>query len=322
MITYGNLWEKFISKENFEKALENSQRGKKKQKQVIEFNKNREFNLEQIRQSVIDGTFHTSNYKSMTVYEPKKRIIYKLPYAPDRIVQHATMNILRPILSRKFIADSYACIEGRGQIKAVQKTTALVRKYKYCLKCDIRKFYPSINHDILYRMLADIISDRKFLHIVKDIVYSFEGKTNAPIGNYTSQWFGNLYLTHLDWFVKQVLHIRGYVRYCDDFILFHDDKKFLHKCRIKIEKFINKKLLLKYSKAMVFATRQGVDFCGYRTFGKYILLRKSTAKRLKHRIKKIFPHIPQEKAERSLASSKGWLKHCNSYNFRKSLALT
>ena len=321
MKTFNSLWEKFISEDNFELALHDSQLGKKKQKQVIEFNKNPKENLEKIRQNVINGKFHTSEYKSMIIFEPKKRVIYKLPYNPDRIVQHAVMNVLRPILEGMFIYDSYACVEGKGQMRASRRCSQFVRRNNYCLKCDIHHFYPSINHDILSQMLHKKIKDEKFMQIVDDIIYSFEGETNAPIGNYTSQWFGNFYLTFLDYYVKQELHIKDYLRYCDDFILFSNDKNYLHDCRKKIEIFLQNTLKLTYSKAYVFNTKQGVDYCGYRTFGKYILLRKSTSKRLKQRVTKVYINYTEDKRNASIASTLGWLKHCNSYNLKKSLGL-
>ena len=173
MKTYNNLWDKFISKENFEIACHNSQKRKKKQRQIREFNKNSEENLERVRQSVVNGTFHTSPYKKKTIYEPKKRTIYKLPYNPDRIVQHAIMNILKPIMLNQFIENSYACIEERGTHKASRKCAELTRKFKYCLKCDIRKFYPSIEQANLSNMLHRIIKDVRFMDVVDDVVFSF-----------------------------------------------------------------------------------------------------------------------------------------------------
>ncbi len=321
MKTYSNLWQRFVSVDNFELAVHESQLGKSKKRQVIAFNEHRKENTEALRQMVIEGKFHTSAYRSMVIYEPKKRTIYKLPYYPDRIVQHAVMNILKPILTDRFIYDSYACVEGKGQMRASRRCSQFVRRNKYCLKCDIHHFYPSIRHDILSGMFHKIIKDEKFMAVLYDIIYSFEGETNAPIGNYTSQWFGNFYLTKLDYYVKQELGIKDYERYCDDFMLFSNDKAYLHECRRKIEKFILDELGLTFSKAFVFDTKQGVDFCGYRTFGKYMLLRKSTAKRVKRRINHIYPKYTEEKRRASIASTLGWLKHCNSYNLKVKLGL-
>lgn len=324
MKTYSNLWDKFISKENFELAYKNSIKGKSKQRQIKEFKKNKDENLEKVRRLVISGKFHTSKYRKMTIYEPKERIIYKLPYNPDRIVQHAVMNILKPILLKKFIQNSYACIEGRGQHKASRKCSEYVRRNEYCLQGDCRKFYPSINHDVLSAMFHRIIKDERFLGLVDDIIYSIEGETNCPIGNYCSQRFGNYYLTKLDNFIKHGLKIRDYVRFCDDFLIFANDKEMLKAYRIRVKDFLKSQNLLDCSKLELFKTRQGVDFCGYRSFGKYVLLRKATAKRAKKRIREFnlnFYKYDNEYVAQSVASTKGVLKHCCSYNLKKSLGI-
>ena len=319
MKSYGNLWESFVSKENFELAYKNSIRGKSHQRQVIEFKKNKDKNLENVRSMVAEGRFVTSKYRQMRIFEPKERIIYKLPYSPDRIVQHAVMNILKPILTRLFIKDTYACIEGRGQHKASIRCSEFVRRNKYCLKCDIRKFYPSISHNILSEKLHRIIRDKKFMSVIDNIIFSFDGGYNCPIGNYCSQWFGNYYLSFLDNYVKHVLKCRDYERFCDDFILFSNSKSYLNECKRRIRNYLHYELELEFSKCDLFSVRQGVDYCGYRHFGKYVLLRKSTAKRIKRRIR----HFNKSNvdATQSVASLRGWLKHCCSYNFVKSLNL-
>ena len=286
MKSYTHLWEVFISKENFELALNNALRKKKKYRQIRTFLKNRDENLEQVRQMVMRGDFHTSEYRPKTIYEPKERIIYKLPFAPDRIVQHA----------------------------ASLKCSEFVRRNRYCLKCDVRKFYPSIDQKTLSAMFHKIIRDKKFLVILDDIIFSFEGGKNCPIGNYCSQWFGNFYLTRLDDFIKHGLRCRDYERYCDDFLLYSNDKKYLNDCREKIGEFLRDTLFLAFSKCDLFDVRQGVDFCGYRHFGKYVLLRKSTAKRTKRRFQRGVS--PQ-----SAASTAGWCKWACTYNFRRSLGL-
>lgn len=146
--------------------------------------------MEAIRQEVINGEYHTSDYRVKTIYEPKQREIFILPFK-DRIVQHAVMNILKPIFTNLLMENCYACIEGRGQMRAVIKCNEYVRRNKYCLKGDIRKFYPSINQRILSNMLHRIIKDYKFMRIIDDIIFSYKGGYNCPIGNFCSQWFGN-----------------------------------------------------------------------------------------------------------------------------------
>lgn len=174
MKTYRHLWEQFVSEENFQLAYERSIKNKKKQRQVRNFGKHPKENLEKVRQLVISGQFHTAEYRQRTIYEPKERIIYKLPYSPDRIVQHAIMNILEPILTRKMIQNTYSCIKDRGQHKASLKCSYYVRNNDYCLKCDIHHFYPSINQKILSEMFHRFIKDKRFMAIIDDVIFSFK----------------------------------------------------------------------------------------------------------------------------------------------------
>lgn len=327
MRTYTNLWDDFISVQNFVRAYKDARRGKSKQKSVSDFRNGWALRLYELRRAVIDGQFHTSPYRCMTVYEPKKRVVYKLPFSPDRIVQHALVNILAPILERKFITDTYSCIPGRGQLSASQRCMDAVRRNGYCLKCDVRHFYPSIDQNILSLMYHRIIKDERFMTVIDDIIFSFPGGKNCPIGNYLSQWSGNFYLSSLDNFVKRELHVRDYLRYCDDFMLFSDDKKFLHECRIKIKNFLAEKLYLEYSKADVFSIRQGVDFCGYRHFDNFVLLRKSTKLRQEKRILEIRDvvksgNFDKEKCRASLDSMAGWMKHAKTHRLSEKYGIS
>jgi hypothetical protein len=162
--------------------------------------------------------------------------------------------------------------------------------------------------------------------LIENIVRSFPGGKNVPIGNYTSQWFGNLYLNELDQYIKHVLKVRDCIRYCDDFCLFHDDKKFFADCRDKIGAFITERLALSFSKCDVFPISRGVDFLGYHHFDNYVLLRKRTAKRVRRRLA-AFPactsggKINDEQFRSSVASTWGWLKHANSHNLAVKLEL-
>lgn len=325
MKTYKHLWEKLVTKENFDLAYKNSIKRKGKQRGVQEFQKNPEENLEAVRKLVESGQFHTSEYREMTVYEPKERIIYKLPYCPDRIVQHAIMNVLKPILKNLFIENSFACVEGRGPHKASKKCAELVRKYDYCLKCDIKKFFPSVNQTILSGMFHRIVKDERFMELLDDIIFSYPGGYNCPIGNFCSQWFGNFYLTPLDNFVLHELKCKGYMRYSDDFILCSNDKEYLKQCKERIRVFLMERLELTFSKADVFHTKQGIDYCGYRHFKKYLLLRKSTAKRIKKRMSSVEvalqnnPNIPRIRGQ--VASANGQLKHCCAHHLRRAIKI-
>lgn len=295
------------------------------------------------------------------MYEPKLRLIYVLPYYPDRIVHHAIMNVLEPIWDSLFIYDSYACRKGKGQHKGMIKCSEYVRKYKYCAKLDISQFYVNIDHEILKIILRKKIKDKDLLSILDIIIDSlatreanigylknFEGRKDAdimrgkleryveefghrkagvPIGNYLSQWFGNLYMNELDTYIKYDLKCSAYIRYCDDFIIFGNDKKELHEVAEKAKVFAYDKLNLLLSKSNVFPITQGVDFLGYRTFpNNCVLLRKSTAKRIKRRFRKLdsllkTADLDLDYARGMVASTEGWMKWANTYNFRKSIKL-
>jgi len=326
MKRHGNLFDKITNIENLRLAYHKARKGKTWQRAIKEFEKNAEGNLLKIRNSLVNKTFTTSPYKTKIIHEPKKRQIYILPFTPDRIVQHALMNILEPIYEGLFTFHSYSCRLNKGTHAASRKTMEFVRKNKYCLQCDIAKFYPSVKHDILSNIVRKKIKCKDTLWIINDIIHSFEGKQNLPIGNFTSQWLGNLYLNELDQYLKHKYKIKYYLRYCDDFIAFHDDKKYLQYIAKIIENFIANKLGLSLSKCAVFPVSQGIDFVGYRHFKKYILIRKSTTKRVKKRLSRLPKqlekgYITHDQFRSSLASTTGWLKWANSHNLYSSLQI-
>jgi len=327
MKRYGNLFQKIVDPSNIYLGYRLARKGKTWQDTIKIFEDNLENNLENIYNSLVNHTFTTSRYETFTIYEPKRRLIYKLPFNPDRIVQHAVMNIVEPIWESFFIHDSYACRKGKGIHAGSKRTMEFIRKVGkggYCLKMDISKFYPSINHDILFNIIERKIKCHDTLNLLEDIIYSIKDGYNVPVGNYTSQWLGNLYLNELDQFAKCELKVQHYIRYCDDFIFFHQDKRFLHSVAASIEDFLADTLNLKLSKNRVFPIRQGIDFLGYRHFPNYILLRKSAAQRIKRRVKKLpqllgSKNISPLQFQSSIASTKGWLKWCNSFHLSQML---
>ncbi len=316
-----NLWHEITSAENFADAATRALRNKKSTSAIRRFILRRDEMTARVRGDVITGTFQTSNYRTKTIFEPKRRDIFILPFFPDRIVHHALINVLAPIWDKMFIRDSYACRVGRGIHAASRRIMEFVRKNRFCLQCDIAKFYPSINHDVMFGVVCKSLgvgcdARSPLLDILHNIIYSMPGGVNMPIGNLTSQWFGNLYLHELDCFVKNKLRVRCYVRYCDDFVLFSNDKVQLRAWRDEICKFLDQKLKLHFSFAEIFPVSNGVDFCGYRHFPRGILLRRRTLRRMRARIKKISrvpfvlrrddPHIRGQ-----IASMNGWTKHCH-----------
>lgn len=317
MKRHGNLFQRVASYDNLYCAYELARKGKRWQRDVKAFETDVEGHLLRLQEALLHHTFHTSAYRTRKIFEPKERTIYILPFYPDRIVQHALMNIVEPIWDGLMLADSYACRKGKGLHAGSRRTMGMVRRNAYCLKCDISKFYPSIDHDVMMRIIERKIKDKDVLWLFSDILGSVPGGKNVPIGNYTSQWMGNLYLNQLDTYVKQVLGVRDYIRYCDDFLLFHDDKKQLGEWAEAVQHFCAERLKLRLSKCDVFPTSHGVDFLGYRHFrGGYLLLRKSTAQRMKRRAKSIpydlrHGRTTKERALSSVVSMKGWLRWAN-----------
>ncbi|MCL1891702.1 MAG: RNA-directed DNA polymerase [Alphaproteobacteria bacterium] len=321
-----SLWSDFISHENFALALKNATRGRKTKPSIAHFLKNADENLENLRQLVIAGGFKTSPYRTMEITDPKRRTIYILPFCPDRLLHHALMNILAPIWEAGFIRDSYACITGRGLHSASRRTMQFVRRNQYVLKCDIRKFYPSIDHNIMYEIVKKSLppGNENILAILHDIIYSTAGGKNLPIGNLCSQWMGNLYLHEMDIYIKHELRVRDYLRYSDDFCLFSNDNAQLRGWRDKIREFLAARLGLIFSKAEIFPVSNGLDFVGYRHFKDFVLLRKRTLKKIKSRMLEIgeMKNIAPANAERirgQVAAAHGWLKFACSYNLRKKL---
>lgn len=329
MKRHGNLFPKIVEKDNLYAAYKAARKGKGWQNTVKNFERSLDANLSRIQQSLIDKTFTTSKYTEKTIYEPKERIIYKLPFNPDRIVQHALMNVLEPIWDGLMIHDSYSCRKEKGIHAGSRRTMEYIRavgKGGYCLKMDISKFYPSVNHDIIYEIVQKKIKCKDTLWLLHDIIYSYGGGKNILIGNYTSQWLGNLYMNELDMFVKHEMQFVHYIRYCDDFIFLHPDKHYLHEIQDSITDFISDELDMSLSKSDIFPIKHGIDFLGYRHFPDKVLLRKSTAKRIKKRML-VLPNmlklgqITSDSYKSSIASTLGWLKWANSHNFTRSVEI-
>lgn len=323
---HGNLFARIVSRENLQLAYQKARRGKSRMPNVQRFERDVEGNLEVIRRSLVEGTFTTAKYQTKRIFEPKPREIFVLPFAPDRIVQHALMNVLTPIWDALFIRDSYACRRGCGPHAGSRRAMEFVRRYPYCFQADIRKFYPSIDQGILMGIVERKIKCAETLALLRDIIYSYPGGKNVPIGNYTSQWLGNLYLNELDQWLKHSHRVKAYLRYCDDFCVFGSDKAQLQELKEAIRTFLAARLGLEFSRAEVFPVSQGLDFLGYRHFQHHILLRKRTAKRLRRRLRNLPSalaqgHITLEHYRGSVASAHGWLKHANTRNLAVSLNL-
>lgn len=313
MKRFGNLFEQICTIENLELADKRARKNKANTPGVRIFDRHRDELLPKLLEQLKNGTYHTSPYTTFIIREPKERVIYRLPYFPDRIVHHAIMNILEPIWVSTMTADTYSCLKGRGIHAAVNKVKTALRDRegtRYCLKMDVRKFYPSINHEVLKQLIRRKIKDERLLALLDEIIDSADG---VPIGNYLSQYFANIYLSALDHKIKEQLRVRYYFRYADDMVILSSNKEELHRIRLIIQDELAKlKIELKGNYQVFPVESRGVDFLGYVFRHDYTRLRKSTKQRLFRKLQKLTKTMHGEELRCRMSSYNGWLKYCNS----------
>lgn len=324
MKRFGNLFEKMCSIENIREAHHNARKGKVHYVEVKMVDARPDKYLARIHDMLVGKTFRTSRYQAMTRTESGKvRHILKLPYFPDRIVHHCIVQVLEPIWNRAIIRDTFACIPGRGIHDGVRRVKRALRDRngsRYCLKMDVKKFYPSIDHDVLKAILRRKIKDNDALDLLGGIIDS--SSPGVPIGNYLSQHFGNLYLTGYDHWMKEVQLCRYYYRYCDDVVVLGASKERLHKLRESTERYWRERLCLTLKDNwQVFPVAvRGIDFLGYRFFPGYTLLRKKTALQFKRKMAGIranWERMRPVSVLSSIMSYEGWLRPANCLNLKK-----
>ncbi len=327
----------FYKNLTFEKLYEAHLRARKHKTyktELINFELNLENNIINLQNKILSNTYHVGKYHSFKIYEPKERIIKALPYT-DRIVhQWYVEEFIKPYIMPKFVNTTFACIPERGTHKAVVQVQKYMRKFKqnygdfWILKCDIKKFFYSIDSNILFKIMQKYISDTKLLEFTKLLI--FDGRPEKevigiPIGNYTSQFFANIYLNELDQFIKRTLYHKYYVRYMDDFIILLKTKKECILLLNKISKFLNTHLHLELnSKSKYYPYSMGVNFCGYRIFTTHILLRTNSKKKMNKNVN-VWNHLYDSHkldlnfAMQSLNSWLGHVEHCNSYKLKNKI---
>jgi retron-type reverse transcriptase len=323
--TYNKLWDKVIDWENLHQAYLGASKGKRFQKDVLEFNSNLEENLINIQNHLIWKSWTPGQFRSFMVYEPKQRYIQAPPFK-DRIVHHALVQVIEPLLERKFIHHSYACRAGKGNHAAVLQLQDYLReaggKWEkiYVLKADISKYFPSIKHGILLQILKRTIRDKDVLWLCESIIrHCGEDGQGIPVGALTSQLFANVYLDQLDHFLKDEHGVKSYVRYMDDWIVLAPEKADLWGILKKATGFLNFSLELKLNpKTSIFPVSHGCDFCGYRIWPTHLLPRKRNVKRAKLKFKKLAGlyfqgQVTLEDITPFVMSFLGYMKHCSSF---------
>lgn len=321
-----DLYPTIICKENLYRSAYTASKGRRYRDTTADFNFHLEEEIACLHRELSTDAYHHGKYRVFTIYEPKERRIAAASFR-DRVVHHALHDVIEPIIDKTFIYDSYACRKNKGTHKAVDRAQKFLRANAFCFHGDIKKFFPSINHDILKALLRKRIVDRKLLRLLDEIIDSALGIFDAggrskglPIGNLTSQFFANLYLNELDYFIKFDLRRKFYLRYMDDFLILGNDKKELLEIREKTETFLKNRvdLALQEGKSQVYKTTHGIKFLGVRIYRDYRRLTSDNVRRFKKRLKKFACLFENDKmkANEICDSVRCWTAHSKSANTR------
>jgi len=332
MKTYRSLYPRVWDFENLYLAYRKARRGKRGKPGAASFERVQEDELLALQDELRQKTYQPGAYHSFYIHDPKKRLISAAPFR-YRVVHHALCNVIEPPLERSFIADSYANQAGKGTHRALDRCQQFARHYRYCLQCDVVQFFPSIDHLLLRTMLAHKLQDDGVLWLCDRILDSgvgvlaeaynmvyFPGDNlldalrprGLPIGNLTSQFWGNLYLNPLDHLVKRELGCGGYLRYVDDFLLFSDDKRQLWAWRqAVIEKLAGLRLTLHERQAQVYPTATGIPFLGFRIYPDHRLVKRRKVVQFRRRLNSLRQAYARGDLplDRLQASLQGWVNH-------------
>ncbi|QDF29000.1 reverse transcriptase/maturase family protein [Halarcobacter anaerophilus] len=283
----GYLFDKTFTVDNLYEAFLVARKGKRNKRTTLKFEMNLGAELQSLHDELHSGTYRPRAYSQFKVYEPKERII-NAPAFRDLVVQHCIYKAIYEIFDNSFIDTSYACRKGGGTHKASEYTQKQMRKYSgelYYAKLDIKKFFYSIDRDILKKLFEKKIKDKRLVDLMCEFT-QMNGDKGIPIGNLLSQLYALIYLNPLDHFIKRVLKVKSYVRYVDDFVMIglalEQAKEFKNRC----EKFVQDELKLELSHWHIQKIKKGINFVGYRTWKRIKFVRKHSMYKMKKAIKK------------------------------------
>jgi hypothetical protein len=339
----GNLYGEVCSFGNLWLAARRARRGKRYRADVAAFHHDLEGNLLRLRDELLERSYRPGPYHSFRITEPKPRLISAAPYR-DRVVHHALCRVIEPVFEPTFIHHSYANRRGRGTHRALDRCTYLARRNRYVLKCDIEKYFPTIDHAVLNSLVERKIKCRPTLWLIRTILANsnpqekvlrhFPGdglftplrrRRGIPIGNLTSQFFANVYLNGFDHFVKQDLGARWYLRFADDFLVFSGDKGWLADLIGRMQRHLDGlRLRLHPRKCQVMPTRCGVAFLGWIVYPDHRRLRRATGVRFQRRLRSLSEdyaagRVTREEVEATVMSWIGHLKHGDTWGLRRKL---
>lgn len=339
MKIYKNCFNKIISSENLFSAWDKFKSDKQKKQDVQQFEWNLEKNIFQLHRDLEQKTYKHGPYVSFYIHDPKQRQIHKA-IVRDRILHHAVFNVLNPIFEPTFISNSFSCRVSKGTHKGVDSLYKKLRQVSrngfepcFALKCDIKKFFETVDHSKLLSIIHKKIKDKDTVWLLEEIVESFSSrhttifrKKGLPIGNLTSQLFANIYLNEFDQFVKQELKIKDYIRYTDDFIILAKDEAILENLIVPIRAFLSDELHLELhpKKVSIRKFNQGIDFLGYIVLPHNRLLRTKTKRRIFRKLRKRVNEykvgvISKQMLKQSLQSYLGVLSHADAYKISNKL---
>jgi retron-type reverse transcriptase len=343
MKRHGNLWPRVIDFGNLFWASERARKRKSTHASVMRFEYKLEEELARLQQELTEKTYQPGAHRSFYIYEPKKRMISASPYR-DRVVHHALCNVIGPIFERTFTRDSFANRVGYGTHRALRRFTEMARSNRYVLQCDIKKYFPSIDLEILKGLIRRKIKCADTLWLIDTIVDAsnpqeernvyfpgddlftpFERRRGLPIGNLTSQFFANIYLNGLDHFVKERLQIADYVRYVDDFALFGDDRGCLAEARLAIEEHLaGLRLEIHPVKSQLFEVSRGACFVGFQVLPDRIRVRGENLRRARRRLKSLRARygrgeVTFDEVSQSVRSWVAHLEHADTWRLRETI---
>jgi RNA-directed DNA polymerase len=334
-----NLFEQVISTENLFSAWDQFKKGKRGKEDVMRFEHDVEVHLFKLHSELKSKTYRHGGYSGFFIYDPKLRHVHKANVR-DRVLHHAVFTVLNRVFEPTFIPTSFSCRIGKGTHKgfewvenALCKESRNYTKACYALKCDVKKFFDTVDHHILLSILSKRVRDPHLVWLLREIIDSYESERSnlfsakgVPIGNLTSQIFANIYMGEFDQFMKQTLRVNRYARYTDDFIVISTDRAYLESLIEPMKEFLKKKLALELhpDKVTIRRVTQGIDFLGYVSLPHYRLMRRRTKRRivwkLKGRIREFKSGlISREVLDQSFKSYLGVLSHADAHDFSERL---
>lgn len=339
MKIYKDLYWSIISPQTLFRAWEIFKSDKRNNPDVTEFELNLEQNIFDLYRDLKNETYKHGPYRGFWIHDPKLRRIHKATVR-DRVLHHAVFYVLNRIFEPTFINDSYSCRIGKGTHKGMEKVASMIRAVSknhthpcLALKCDVRRFFDSIDHNTLLEILGKKVKDKKVFNLLYEIIESFETsrpnlfeRRGVPIGNLTSQVFANIYMNEFDQFMKHKLKVKNYARYTDDFVIVSDNKAYLEGLLEPIREFLKSRLHLDLHPKKITLKKhiQGVDFLGYVILPHYIKLRTKTKRKIPKKIRQIVAlyksgQMNEVAMKSSLASYLGVLSHADTYEMTKSV---